>query len=233
MRHLSLATARRMALAAQGLAEPRPTGRVDLRHLRRVFARVGAVQIDPINVVERAPHLTLFARLGPHDRDLLWRAYNERHELMEYWAHAACFLPVDAYPLFRHRMEAAPALGRGAPPGGEAPRLPGGRAGGGASPWPSGRHRVGGARGAGDPLLGDGVDGGQAGPGVALRRRAPGGGGAARPGAPLRPAGAGHPAGDTCEAPAPPRAEAQRRPAAAGGPARWGWAPPPTWRRTT
>jgi len=95
-----------MALAAQGLAAPRPTGRVDLRHLRRVFSRVGAVQIDPINVVERAPHLTLFARLGPHDRDLLWRAYNEKHELMEYWAHAACFLPVDAYPLFRHRMEA-------------------------------------------------------------------------------------------------------------------------------
>ena len=105
MRRLSLATARRLALAAQGLAAPRPAGRVDLRHLRRVFARVGAVQIDPINVVERAPHLTLFARLGPHDRDLLWRAYNERHELMEYWAHAACFLPVEAYPLFRHRME--------------------------------------------------------------------------------------------------------------------------------
>jgi len=106
VRRLSLATARRMALAAQGLAAPRPEGRVDLRHLRRVFARVGAVQIDPINVVERAPHLTLFSRLGPHDRDLLWRAYNEKHELMEYWAHAACFLPVDAYPLFRHRMEA-------------------------------------------------------------------------------------------------------------------------------
>jgi len=97
-----------MALAAQGLAEPRPAGRVDLRHLRRVFARVGAVQIDPINVVERAPHLTLFARLGAHDRDLLWRAYNERHEIMEYWAHAACFLPVAAYPLFRHRMESRP-----------------------------------------------------------------------------------------------------------------------------
>jgi len=95
-----------MAIAAQGLAGPRPGGRVDLRHLRRVFRRVGAVQLDPINVVERAPHLTLFARLGPHDRDLLWRAYNERRELIEYWAHQACFLPVAAYPLFRHRMEA-------------------------------------------------------------------------------------------------------------------------------
>jgi hypothetical protein len=105
---LPLAVARRIALAAQGLAAPRPGGRVDLRHLRRVFARVGAVQIDPINVVERAAHLTLFARLGAHDRNLLWRAHNEKHELMEYWAHAACFLPVDAFPLFRHRMEAEP-----------------------------------------------------------------------------------------------------------------------------
>ncbi|MBN2114543.1 MAG: YcaQ family DNA glycosylase [Acidimicrobiia bacterium] len=96
-----------MALVAQGLAAPRPSGRVDLRHLHRVFARVGAVQIDPINVVERAHYLTLYSRLGPYERRLLWRAYHERRELMEYWAHAACFLPVEDYPLFRHRMEAA------------------------------------------------------------------------------------------------------------------------------
>jgi len=94
-----------MAIASQGLADPRPAGRVDLRHLRKVFGRVGALQLDPINVVERAPHLTLFARLGSHDRDLLWRAYNDRRELIEYWAHQACLLPVEAYPLFRHRME--------------------------------------------------------------------------------------------------------------------------------
>ncbi|OFW53557.1 MAG: hypothetical protein A2V75_02105, partial [Actinobacteria bacterium RBG_16_70_17] len=105
MRALSGAAARRMAIASQGLADPRPSGRVDLRHLRKVFGRVGALQLDPINVVERAPHLTLFARLGPHDRDLLWRAYNDRRELIEYWAHQACLLPVEAYPLFRHRME--------------------------------------------------------------------------------------------------------------------------------
>jgi uncharacterized protein YcaQ len=106
VRALSGDVARRMAVAAQGLAAPRPGGRVDLRHLRRVMGRVGALQIDPISVVERAPHLTLFSRLGPHDRGLLWRAYNERRELIEYWAHQACFLPVADYPLFRHRMEA-------------------------------------------------------------------------------------------------------------------------------
>lgn len=107
MRPLDPGAARRMAIAAQGLAAPRPAGRVDLRHLRRVFGQVGAVQLDPVNVVERAPHLTLFSRLGPHDRELLWRAYNQRRELIEYWAHQACFLPTADYPLFRHRMEGA------------------------------------------------------------------------------------------------------------------------------
>jgi len=107
VRALDGAAARRMAIGAQGLAAARPRGRVDLRHLRRVFASVGALQLDPVSVVERAPHLTLFSRLGPHDRGLLWRAYNERRELIEYWAHQACFLPVEAYPLFRHRMEGA------------------------------------------------------------------------------------------------------------------------------
>ena len=107
MRPLDPGAARRMAIAAQGLARPRPAGRVDLRHLRRVFLQVGAVQLDPVNVVERAPHLTLFSRLGPHDRGLLWRAYNQRRELIEYWAHQACLLPVADYPLFRHRMDGA------------------------------------------------------------------------------------------------------------------------------
>lgn len=46
--------ARRAALAAQGLVRPRPTARLDRRHLRSLFAQVGIVQIDSVNVLARA-----------------------------------------------------------------------------------------------------------------------------------------------------------------------------------
>jgi hypothetical protein len=104
MRRLTGAEARRASISAQGLAAPRPTGKPNVGHVRRAVRTMGILQIDSVNVVERAHQLTLFSRLGPYDSDLLWRALEERH-LFEYWARMASFSPIEDFPLFRHRME--------------------------------------------------------------------------------------------------------------------------------
>jgi uncharacterized protein YcaQ len=104
---LSAAEARRLALGAQGFADPRPSGRVDRRHLRRVLDRIGLIQIDAVNVLVRSQELPLFARLGPHPRSLIWDATRDG-ELFEYWVHEACHVPVDQYPLYRWAMEHHP-----------------------------------------------------------------------------------------------------------------------------
>jgi uncharacterized protein len=103
---LSTSQAKRIALAAQGFAVPRPTGKVDRRHGRGLVGRTGVIQVDSVNVLARSQELPLFARLGSHRRDLI-PSMIQANELFEYWAHEASLVPVEQHRLLRWRMEAA------------------------------------------------------------------------------------------------------------------------------
>ena len=99
---LSLAAARNLALAAQGLLNP-PTQPAEKPDLLAVIRRIHALQIDTINIVARAPYHILWSRLGAYQSAWLDELHAEG-ALFEYWAHAACFLPIEDYPLYRRKM---------------------------------------------------------------------------------------------------------------------------------
>ncbi|WP_030484958.1 winged helix-turn-helix domain-containing protein [Nocardioides aequoreus] len=102
---LSRPQARRVALAAQGFSDPRhavPT----MRTLQRALRRTGVLQVDSVNVLQRAHYMPLHSRMGPYDVGLLQRASERRpRRMVEYWAHVQAFMPVDLWPVMRPRME--------------------------------------------------------------------------------------------------------------------------------
>ena len=109
---ISLAAARRIALAAQGFSSgSRPAGREPgLAAVTAAVRRLGLLQLDSVNVFCRAHYMPLFSRLGPYDTRQLDRIAahgNGRidRRLVEYWAHEASLIPVESHRLFHWRMD--------------------------------------------------------------------------------------------------------------------------------
>jgi uncharacterized protein len=104
---LSAHEARRIALRAQGLvgAGARRGG------VAAMLRALGAVQLDTISVLARSHELVAYARLGAIGREAVERAYWSG-EAFEYWAHAACVLPVQEWPWFGFRRRAFRARGQ-------------------------------------------------------------------------------------------------------------------------
>jgi uncharacterized protein len=101
---LSLTEARRIALAAQGFAWPRPR-RVTIRDLARTIRRLGLVQLDYVNVLVPSHYQVPFSRLGRYDRTLLDRLVYGSGEFTEHWAHEASIVPTETWPLLRYRRD--------------------------------------------------------------------------------------------------------------------------------
>ncbi|ATA28108.1 hypothetical protein MLM_1455 [Mycobacterium lepraemurium] len=106
-RRLSVAQARRIAVAAQGFTEPRSAGAVTRAHLNRLISKIQVLQLDSVSVAVRAHYAPVFNRLGPYDREVLdhaaWGPRSSRL-LVEYWAHEAALMAVEDWPLLRWRM---------------------------------------------------------------------------------------------------------------------------------
>jgi len=101
---LSSSEARRLALTSLGFGGKKPA-RAGATHVRATAARLSAIQIDSVNVLARAHYLPTFSRYGPYPMPALDDLVHGTRELFEYWGHAACFLPIDLYPLMRWRMD--------------------------------------------------------------------------------------------------------------------------------
>lgn len=103
-----LAALRAVALHTQHLTTPNgasPTLTSDA--IVDLVSVLGYVQIDTIQVANRAHYATLWARLGSYDTDdldrLLYTAGERR--LYEGWGHAACIIPLDHYRHHRWRTD--------------------------------------------------------------------------------------------------------------------------------
>jgi uncharacterized protein YcaQ len=79
-----------------------------------MLRRVSAVQLDTISVLARSHELVAYARLGPVGRDAVERAYwpAQKPTTFEYWAHAACILPIADWPYYALRRRAIAARGQ-------------------------------------------------------------------------------------------------------------------------
>ena len=100
---LSIGEACGVMLAAQGLFDP-PPNQPGLEDVQAIIDRLGVVQIDTIQVVERSQYLVLWSRLGAFDSALLDTLLSSRRTIFEYWSHAASIVPMQDYPYYRLDM---------------------------------------------------------------------------------------------------------------------------------
>jgi len=73
--------------------------------LVKIFDRLGYIQIDTINVIERAHHHTSWVRLPGYERYLIHDLQATDRRIFEYWGHAMSYIPISDYRYFLPKMK--------------------------------------------------------------------------------------------------------------------------------
>jgi hypothetical protein len=94
-------------LERQWLDRPRAR-RLTGRSLHDFVHATGGLQVDSVNVVDRAHHLTLWSRFGAYDRAALERLLYRRRVLFESLTHVACFVARDDLALIKRFLLGTP-----------------------------------------------------------------------------------------------------------------------------
>lgn len=84
-----------------------PAGPHDEDKTLGLIRRLGFVQLDSVNAVERAHHMILFSRAPSYRREHLAALHHDEASLFEHWTHDASLVPIEFYPHWRHRFRAA------------------------------------------------------------------------------------------------------------------------------
>jgi hypothetical protein len=103
-------------VAAQGFGRRRPR-KTTAEQVREVASTVVATHIDTINVLIRSHYLIPYSRLGPYRSSWIDELAYEQRTFFEAAAGSTAFVPVELFPLFRYRMEAAESIGAISPKG--------------------------------------------------------------------------------------------------------------------
>ncbi len=103
MKKVSREAAAALFLSRQHLDRPRERP-LSARAVSSFVADAGGLQLDSINVLERAHYLTLWSRFGAYDKGAVDRLAYETRDLFEYWAHAACLVAASDLPGWRRAM---------------------------------------------------------------------------------------------------------------------------------
>ena len=99
---ISQETARKFILWKQAFhSQPNP----EKSEILNIIRRLGCVQIDTINVVERSHYMTFWSRLGPYNKETLDQLLHPDRKVFEYWAHAASIIPIEHYRYFTPTMK--------------------------------------------------------------------------------------------------------------------------------